>query len=740
MGRASVQLFHRGFDYIDGVVVDSTGAFSFIGKAENGREYVLLTSFVGYHTDTLYIQPVKQNIDVGSIFLGQENILLNEVLVSAPSVVNNYGIKLVYPTNEQRQKSIDGITLLSKINLPRLNVDEISKHVQLNGGGKVLVCKNGKITTLYEISALKPENIIRIEYHDIPEAKYNYADVVLDYIVRQNTSGGNVYLSLWQSKGFGEDFIATRFNFGKSEFSIDYDLAYRNWNKLYRYNSESFNFTDRILERHEDGKPDLFKYDNHSLNLKYNYQDKGKILNITSSLLLNRMPHRDWKSKISLYEDNKATLSDMLDKSNSRSNIPEVSVYYQQPIKDNSTLIVKSKGVKANNKYARMYSEKNNTDGYELVSAVKGNQSVFDLWGIFEHKFLKSVLSVGANYLYDNAESSYDNSINSLPVHYASTLNNQHLYLFSQFDVRIDDKISYRLGIGINRTWLSSDNKKNNTTTLQPSVSLRYSPNKLIEIRYYGSIYNKQPSLADLSDFDQSIDSIQLSRGNPDLQRQISYYNAIQFDLSLGKFGSSLYLNNTYTSHPIMESAYLENGKIIRKMENHKNFKAYNAEIEFRANLLNDYIRVKAYAGTKYFVSNGLFYKHDKKMFYYGGRISANYGFWSISWQFRQNTNNTFWGETFTKFEDAHMISLSYSRKNYRITADGLNLFSTKHINARENYSAVAPFKRYEYLDEIRNLIRLNFTLNLDFGREYNAQRKRDYDNPISTTILKGEK
>lgn len=741
MGKAVVQLFHKDFDYIDGVAVDSAGVFNFIGKTENEREYALVTSHLGYYTDTMYVQPVKQNIDVGSIFLRQENVLLNEVYVSAQSIVNSYGIKLVYPTHEQREKSIDGITLISKINLPRLNVDEISKKIQLNGGGKVVVCKNGKITTLYEISAIKPENIIRIEYHDIPEAKYNYADVVLDYIVRQNTSGGNIYLSLWQSKGFGEDFISTRFNYGKSEFSFDYYLAYRDWEKLYRYNSESFRLTGRTLERYEDGEPDLFKYDNHTFNLRYNYQHKNRILNITSKLSLNRMPHRDWKSNISLYEDQNATQIDMLDKSNTRSNIPEISVYFQQPVKENSTLIVKTKGVKAKNKYTRMYSEKNNTDdSYELTSAVDGDQSVFDIWGIFEHKLTKSTISTGANYLYNDSENNYDNSTNSSSVRYTSNLNIQHVYLFSQFDSRINDKINYRLGIGVNRTWLTSGDKKNNTTTLQPSASLRYTPNKTIEVAYYGSIYNKQPSLADLSDFDQPIDSIQINRGNPDLKRQISYYNAIQLNFNLGKFGSSLYLNNTYTSHPIMESTYLEDGKVIRVMENHKNFKAYNAEIELRANLVNDHIRMKTYAGTKYFVSNGLTYKHNKQIFYYGGRISAHYGFWAASWQFNQNTSNTFWGETLTKFEDAHMVSLSYSRKSYRISADALNLFSTKHINAKENYSAVASFSRYEYLDEIRNLFRLNFTLNLDFGRKYNAQRRRNYDNTISTTILKGEK
>lgn len=70
-----------------------------------------------------------------------------------------------------------------------------------------------------------------------------------------------------------------------------------------------------------------------------------------------------------------------------------------------------------------------------------------------------------------------------------------------------------------------------------------------------------------------------------------------------------------------------------------------------------------------------------------------------------------------------------------------LNMFTRKHISATENISAIAPYRRYEYLNETRNLLRINVTLNLSFGRSFQARQPRL--NPPTTTessIISGEK
>ncbi len=190
-----------------------------------------------------------------------------------------------------------------------------------------------------------------------------------------------------------------------------------------------------------------------------------------------------------------------------------------------------------------------------------------------------------------------------------------------------------------------------------------------------------------------------------------------------------------------MESTYSEKGRVIRTQENHKNFQNYNVELEYGGQPIGNILSFKAYAGMKFYKSNGNQYIHNKTIPYYGGQISLYHKQFSMRWQFRKSTQDKFWGETFYRYEDGHMLSLGYQTNKISLSADVLNLFSLKHISAQENYSNTAPYKRYEYLNETKNLIRLNLTLNLSYGKKYKEAAKRTDDNANNeSSIIKGEK
>lgn len=249
------------------------------------------------------------------------------------------------------------------------------------------------------------------------------------------------------------------------------------------------------------------------------------------------------------------------------------------------------------------------------------------------------------------------------------------------------------------------------------------------------------PALSALSDYSQDIDFIQVQRGNPGLKPQIDFYNALVFNYKIRKTAFALYVNQTYSKSPIMETTYIENGKVVRTQENHRNFKNYNIELEYGGQLVGDILSFKTFAGMKFYTSNGNQYVHHKNIPYYGGQFSAYYKRFSVRWQFRKSVQDRFWGETLYRYEDGHILSASYRTNKINLSADVLNLFTLKHISAKENYSSVAPYKRYEFLNETRNLVRLNITLNLSYGKKYMESSKRIEDNTTNdTSIIKGEK
>ena len=68
----------------------------------------------------------------------------------------------------------------------------MNNEIGLSGGGELQLRINGVKAEIDEIKAIRPADIIRIEYHDNPGLRYGNAEVVLDYIVRRpRKRGGN---------------------------------------------------------------------------------------------------------------------------------------------------------------------------------------------------------------------------------------------------------------------------------------------------------------------------------------------------------------------------------------------------------------------------------------------------------------------------------------------------------------------------------------------------------------------
>lgn len=723
---------------IETVIETRDGVFAF-SDIKKGSTHYAVAARVGYLPDTVRIESITQDIDVGTLFLRAQTTILEEVTVEGSSMTIKDGIKRIVPTDFHRKNSTDALVMLDKMNLSRINVDPISKSLKLNGGGAVKLYLNGREVGINEISALSPEVIRRVEYHDIPEAKYSNADVVLDFITKQDEMGGRVYLSLWQGlyTAFGEDNVSLKFNRGASQFSLDYYLAYRDWKHLSRTYEETFFLPDKTVSREEVGLPGHFRYNNHDLRLNYNYLKEGFQVNVTGGVSIHNSPYEEWQS-ILHYEDRTLTL---YDNSDARTLSPFAQIYFRIPLGEKRLLLTSISGRYARDRNYRVYSETGAKVDNAFENSVTGGQKSFAASALYEHRFESETWITGADFNRQVLRNHYTSSGTGTFPDFRSVMQLSNLYLYSQFGRNVG-RLYYRAGIGANQRWMNADGTENNTFTLRPSLSLRYNFSDNSDLSYYGSVSNAMPSFADLTDVTREIDFIQVRRGNPALKPQIDYYNALVFNHRFKRTACALYLNHTYSHNPIMESTFIEDGRVVRTQENHKSFQQLTAELEYGGSLFNDHLSFKAFAGIKCYISNGNSYNHKKVIPYYGGRITAYYKSFVLSWNLSRHTGDNFWGETLNRSEDGHMFSIGYRTNSFGVSVDALNLFTVQHIGARENYSAVAPYKRYEYLDEIKNLIRVNLTLNLSYGKSYNDKKKLLDDTTVtgSSAIVTGKK
>ena len=77
-------------------------------------------------------------------------------------------------------------------------------------------------------------------------------------------------------------------------------------------------------------------------------------------------------------------------------------------------------------------------------------------------------------------------------------------------------------------------------------------------VRLRGYVGNSSPSLGNLSAIEQVIDSLQLQRGNPQLEAYMRYRLALTYEFQKGIFYTNLDGAYEYLPNPIMDEKFQE--------------------------------------------------------------------------------------------------------------------------------------------------------------------------------------
>lgn len=255
----------------------------------------------------------------------------------------------------------------------------------------------------------------------------------------------------------------------------------------------------------------------------------------------------------------------MTDRSSSWEHIPSLDLYYQRNLKNQQSLILNVVGTYIDSNSERYYKEMQGTETLtDLTTIVNGNKYSVISEGIYEKGFKAGRLSTGIKHTQSFTNNEYTGSSLS-----KTEMKQSETYAYTEFQGKIK-KFNYSLGIGGSRSWFSQGGVGYQNYTFRPTASLKYNFNDNSFLRYRGNIYSSAPSLSDLSNVEQSIDSLQIRRGNSNLKPVMVYTNSLNYDIRKGIFSGSLFLGHWYRNKPIMEETRVENNKFIRTNDNQK--------------------------------------------------------------------------------------------------------------------------------------------------------------------------
>ena len=118
----------------------------------------------------------------------EKTITLDEVTVKAAKVVNKADGMIIYPTDAQKQASNNGYSILEKLTLANLRIDNISHSITaIDNRGGVQIRINGIVVGKPDMLALNPKDISKIDFINNPGVRYGDGIAyVIDIVTRRN--------------------------------------------------------------------------------------------------------------------------------------------------------------------------------------------------------------------------------------------------------------------------------------------------------------------------------------------------------------------------------------------------------------------------------------------------------------------------------------------------------------------------------------------------------------------------
>ena len=752
---------------VKGGITDMDGRFE-LEEVEAG-DYVLQCSYVGYESFTIVLKQLERSMDLGEIRLKSASEMLDEVVVQGEKVVQKVDRQLVMPTEAQKKASTNGVSLLQHLQIPGLSVNAMEKSIATNYGESVQLRINGVEVTQAEVVAIRPEDVVRVEYHEQPGLRYGGAAAVIDYIVRRRESGGNVSADLTNGVspfGFGNYQLSGKYHYGKSSFTALVQWSRRDleWN---RENKETFYFpansshsviqsgaknlgyinvgVHEILRRSAPlddmqvitncevvASPNRIKYDYITTSLNYNYTNGEKsMLNIAFRNDTKDIPYGFTDRNTILHQEDKEY--EVKDREQSKTHIPSLDVYYQLNLKNDRHLYFGVVGTYLKSDNQRTYSMTEvGQSPVQIFSKTEGDKYSIIGEAIYERPFGGGKFTTGLKHNQAMMDNVYDGDKQS-----KVSMNTVETSFFSEYQSKVG-KLNYTLGVGAIRTFYKQGNVSQEKYFFRPTLNLSYSLGK-VYLRYNASMSGYAPSLSALSDVEQQMDAYQVRRGNPNLKSVTYFTNRLLASYRNKWMNVDMSARYSYDDKPIMEETIYEDGKFVRTYDNQKGLHRLNIQTNIQVRLFNQYLSINLNPYFNRYISQGNAYLHTHSNWGFRGSIVGMYK----QWVFMADMNTSYHdleGETITKGETCHTIAFGYNKGKWAVQAMMMNPFTDDYHQGIENVSNLAPNKQLAFSKDFTRMVMLNVSFNLSFGKQKQMARKRIDNSDTDAGILSGTK
>lgn len=722
---STIQLTLKDSTFVKGEVTDSLG--NFLLKDIQKGNYLLHVSAMGYETLIESIN-INNNKILSSFILKRSEVVLNDVVVTGTSFIRQKDRVLILPDKQQVKHASTGYDVLYNLMIPGIDVNKRTGSVTAFGGTVTLYI-DGEKANFRDVMNLRPRDIENIEYYDVPTGKYANDIAAINYVTKKYKSGGYIALDGKQTIGYlmGDYNLNSKIVHNNTTYSFATGSLIKKYTNDYIEKEELFHFPSNDIQRNSYTQNASHRNNQQYVTFKIKNQEKERAISGEFSLIHDKIPNSMTENPISY---NMNSFQSILSKEwYKQNNIqPSMRIFGEFKFPNNHILTVNLDGNYAKNQYKRNYKENTNIsytniDEDMYVFAFNGNYSI-----PFKYK---NSLNINAAHNHKITSSFYTGDYDSW----------QHLWYGESLLLATYQQVVNKINI-ILRSGLSFLNYKLHNNDLQQYLSPRfnliflYRMNKSNQLAFYTNIANTIPDISFLNDVDQTIDFLQIQRGNPDIKNSKIYNIGTIFNVQVNKLNLQANIDYMLFKDNVFYHYSFEEDKLVRSFYQEGNAHIFKSKVGATYRF-SDNFRLKISGLYSYERVNNMLYDIYDHIFQ--GTLDFNY-FWknfSINLYSSASTNQmSVWTLIHKKTPLSYGLSIGWSHNGWNIEIGTESPF-TKHRYFEES----ADYNIYRYnqkstsrVNQQNAYIKLSYTV--DFGRK-TTHESIDVNRTINSAILK---
>lgn len=441
--------------------------------------------------------------------------------------------------------------------IPGVSVERSTGSVTTPNGAATLYI-DGREVDFREVQSLRPKDVSRVEYFDVPTGKYAKDAYAINIIMKPLNNGGYTQLDASQNVGYlyGDYNLISKFVTGTKSFNLWAGYSLEN-PKSSMDENETFIFPDYQLNRlqhyNNANNRQTEEYVQASISnrgRKYIWMLRGSMAWNASKNGVNNGMTEYWKTAATIKNGSILDIN-----TRNKSYRPSVYFYGLHTFSNTKSLDYVFDGYYSRNDYDRLYNDDNVSfrslvkEDYYYIKANANYSMAFSHRNRLTFSLYEFMRISDSEYIGTSA--------------YNQNLHSSETILFADYSQRLGS-FFFDINPGLSfLTYRLEGMKSINHLTPRLQARATYRIDKVQQLQFMFALGNTYPRINTINNVEQQIDPFIILKGNSNMDNSILLNPRLSHTLNLNKFALQTGVSYFYQNHSIISDYYIRDGHLI---------------------------------------------------------------------------------------------------------------------------------------------------------------------------------